>query len=68
MSGALRRTQGGHLVEWRQPDAPVDTESEDPEMVPVGRRVTFEIPDGFTATISLVPYTEPPSEPDEAAS
>ena len=36
-------------------------DSAGPETAPAsgGRRVTFEVPDGYALTVSLVPYTEP---------
>jgi hypothetical protein len=67
VASLIRRGVEG-TTEWRQPVPTEEIEGEELETVPVGRHVTFEIPDGFMATISLVPYTEPQGEPDEAGS
>jgi hypothetical protein len=59
----IRRGTNGATTEFRH--TPLEPEAEAPDR-PTSRVVRFEVPDGFMATISLIPYTEPPTEPEES--
>ena len=62
----LIRRDGDSTTEYRQPVV-AEPEAEEEPQRPTSRMVRFEVPDGFMATVSLVPYTEPPPAPEEAA-
>jgi hypothetical protein len=61
-----RASAQGPRQEYPQSDPDVDQVEEPQPELPKSRRVWFEIPEGFMASISLVPYTElPPDSPVE---